>query len=214
VRFDQHRFLRRVLGEGRETSYYSPVKIDWTSLPGVISAEQQEAHWKLYLGYLDTLKNSDSKLSGLGMPGKPEASFRGLKEAEAYASGGAVLHALYFEGLTDDPGVVGPPNGVQKAIQAQWGSLESWWREMRAAALNARGWAILGVCEVDPTDFRIAMMDTHVDNALVGYVPLCVVDVYEHAYWADHYTDRAAYLDGLHKFLNWEAIQERYEGAK
>ena len=51
----------------------------------------------------------------------------------------------------------------------------------------------------------ITLSGLHSDSAL---------DVYEHAYFMDHGSDRKAYLAAFFKNLNWEALEEVYNKAR
>ncbi len=135
--------------------YYEPVKISWTSLPGAISARQQREHLKLYQGYLDALKRIDGRLpvASKTTMSVVDSEYRSLKESESYVIGGALLHGLYFEQFSQEPQQVAGP--LQKQLASIWEKGDDWWADLRAAAMNARGWAVLSVCEIDPNDIRI-----------------------------------------------------------
>ena len=37
--------------------------------------------------------------------------------------------------------------------------------------------------------------------------PILGLDVYEHAYYADFYTNRGAYIDEFLNFVDWKAVE-------
>ena len=39
-----------------------------------------------------------------------------------------------------------------------------------------------------------------------GVTPLLALDVYEHAYYADFYTNRGGYIDEFLSFVDWNAV--------
>jgi Fe-Mn family superoxide dismutase len=41
--------------------------------------------------------------------------------------------------------------------------------------------------------------------------PLVALDTYEHAYWMDYGTGRAAYIDAFFKNLDWAPVEEKFE---
>jgi Fe-Mn family superoxide dismutase len=185
-------------------------KLEFDELRGVVSPRALAEHYKLYEGYVETLARVDESLQACPRPDRHLADhpYRAIKEAETYAIGGVLLHEMYFGNLSANPGA--PPAQIIQAITTKWGSPSAWWTEMRAAALTARGWVLLGMCEIDPNDMRIFMLDSHNVGAMAGYSPLCAIDVFEHAYWMDHGANRTAYLDGLPRFLKWSEINRRY----
>lgn len=180
--------------------------LPYKEIPGVISARALEEHYKLYLGYLDTVKKAQACVqkptSGLG-----KSMHWALKSAESYALGGVVMHELYFKNLL--PGAPPTLGMIGTAIRQKWGSIDTWARDMRAGAESGRGWAMLACCPLDPTDMQNIVMDAH-DNAPPGYEPLLVIDLYEHAMWADWYTNKSGYLDGVFKNINWQEVNDRY----
>jgi|SRR5579863_3020997 len=191
--------------------YYEPVTMTWASLPGAISAKQQQEHWKLYLGYLEALKRIDGRVPRSEKPlkGIVDSEYRGLKEAESYVIGGSLLHGMYFEQFLLKSRRQGETR-IEGQISKIWGSQGEWWKDFRACAMNARGWAVLAVCEIDPNDLRIFLLDSHNMGSMFGYSPLVVLDAYEHAYWLDFGVEKGDHFDNLIKYLDWTKIDERF----
>jgi Fe-Mn family superoxide dismutase len=202
------RVLRRASGQDK----LKPINLSYGAIPGLISGRALDEHYKLYTGYIDTLNRVDENIRACPIPEKHQADhpYRLLKEAESFAIGGVLLHELYFQNLTTTPSHALIYLDIEEAISNKWGSMESWWREMRATALMARGWAVLGACEIDPTDLRVFMLDSHNVGAMFGYSPIAVIDCFEHSYWMDHGTDRETYLDRTFKALDILEINKRY----
>jgi len=185
---------------------WEPYILPYSEIPGVISSRALEEHYKLYKGYLDTV----AKIKATTVPitsGFSKSVNWAIKSAESYALGGAVLHELYFKNIL--PGAPQNIGVIGSALKQRCGSLETWGRDFRAAAESGRGWAMLACCSLDPTDMYNLVLDAH-DNAPPGYEPLLVIDIYEHAYWMDHGTNRGAYLDGLFRTINWAEVNDRY----
>lgn len=175
------------------TIYVPPYK----ELSGLMSTRALEQHMLLYQGYLDRAKSAE---------GLPPAERRKLYETDDVA--GACLHELFFEGLSALP----PPPAIssQNAFILRYGDLDSWWREMANAGAVAKGWSVTAVCSTNPSDLTVFSLESHDHGLPPGYIPLCVADVYEHAYFMDHGTDKMRYLEVMQKFLNWEAIDSRF----
>ncbi len=101
--------------------------------------------------------------------------------------------------------------GIHKAQEIGWGTQQAFRQEFVAAALQARGWAVLAVAHNDPTDLRIFALDAHDLGAVYGYCPLLVIDVYEHAYWMDFGTDKASYVQNIMGYVNWGEVDQRLQ---
>ena len=185
-----------------------PYVLPFDELPGAISKRALTEHYKLYTGYRETLKRVDAKLKTAGQPTKPlsESEYANLLRVQSQALAGAYLHELFFQNLTDSTVHIMILLGVHKLMEIGWGTQEAFRKAFRAAAMNAKGWAILGLAEDNKP--RILTLDSH-EMMPAGVTPLFVLDTYEHAYWMDHGADRAAYLDALAHYHNWFAADTR-----
>lgn len=186
--------------------------LPYKSIPGVVSAKALEEHLKLYEGYKDTLKRIDENFLTMEKDDVPKKTawdhpFRAIKQAETYVLGGVILHELYFANLTNKPSEV---NGleIKKFIEEHFDSMAEWKHCMRGSLMEARGWVVFSIGK--DGSYRILLMDAHDNGASFDQTPLVVIDCYEHAYWMDHGVDRASYVDGVLKHLNWEEINRRY----
>ena len=193
------------------------LSLPYKEIPGVISARALEEHLKLFEGYKDLLKRIDARFETMSKDDVPKKtawdhSFRANKQAETYALGGILVHDLFFNNLTTETSDCKGLE-IEKFIKWQgFASLSEWKHCMRGSLMEARGWVIFSID--DQGDYRILLLDAHDEGAMFGQTPLIVIDVYEHAYWMDHGVDRATYVDGIFKHLNWEEINQRYLDAR
>lgn len=185
-------------------------------LPGMSLRSLQE-HFKLYQGYVKKTNEIQGKLVTAD---KTEAngiySFYGeLRREETFAVNGMKLHEVYFPGFGGDPSTVsagspqaslgqgGKPSGALAEMLARdFGSSAAWQEEMVATGISSRGWAILAF---DLKDNRLHVYGSDAQNvgAVWGAIPLIALDVYEHAYFMDHGTNRKAYIEAFFKALDW-----------
>ncbi|MBI4120463.1 MAG: superoxide dismutase [Parcubacteria group bacterium] len=182
-----------------------------------ISAKTNEIHEKkLYAGYVNKRNEVEEKLSKITpeelTAGNQTYSYlRGLKEGETFAANGMILHQFFFGIL----GGNGDPAGTKilAAIEKEWSSFENFKTMFVACAMVARGWAIL--CH-DFSDMKLHIYTADAQNQ--GGVWNCAVvlnvDVYEHAYFIDHGSDRKAYLEAFFKNINWQKVDEYYSRIK
>lgn len=126
----------------------------------------------------------------------------------AYDLAGAFLHLVFFSGLTPADNSLLDTGPFRAKLEQRWASTDGWWQnEMRPAAMKARGWAVLAQ---NGGQLRTFVLEGHDHGALFGWLPIVAVDCYEHAYWMDFGSGKAAYLDALYEHLNWSAIAARY----
>lgn len=182
--------------------------MSYKELPGAISSRALSEHLKLFNGYEKMLKNADKqleeipKLNKSALDGDLAKSFRN----HGYAVGGVDLHDLYFNNLSLTPSQ--PSDLFLKYVEDSYGSLKQTIINMNSAGLSCRGWVVLAQ-EPGTKKFRIFTMNSHDEGAAFGYNPVCVIDVWEHAYWMDWGTDKAGYLKALEGYIDWGVISQR-----
>ena len=165
-------------------------------------------HYKLYEGYVKKANEINDKLAAAD---KSEANgvysaVGELKRQETFAVNGMKLHEVYFGGLSPDPlrpeGERTPKGEIAEIIGADFGSFDAWKENMIAAAMSARGWAILAF-DLKYGQLRNYAADGHNLGAVWGAIPLLALDVYEHAYFMDYGTNKKAYLESFFKNVDW-----------
>jgi Fe-Mn family superoxide dismutase len=183
--------------------------LPYRDIPGLFSKKALVEHVKLWQSYIDRLAEIDGALRQLSPAGANPVAHPGrmLYGGQSYALGGVELHRLFFGNVSRTPPAVGSDNAAIQAITARWGSTDNWWRQMRTAAMCARGWAVLARCPKGT--LRIFSLDSHDLGPAFGHTILCAIDVYEHAYWMDFGAHRDLYLDRLVNALDWNAIASR-----
>jgi Fe-Mn family superoxide dismutase len=121
-------------------------------------------------------------------------------------------HAFYWRSLA--PRTDRPPQGeLARRLTADFGSHSAFAQALTSAATKhfASGWAWL---VADGGALRI-LTTANADTPIVqGFVPLLVIDVWEHAYYLDYQADRARYVGGVvDHLLNWPFAEENYRRA-
>ena len=184
-----------------------PYILPYTELPCVTTRALGE-HYKLYLGYRDAVQKADQALEELRAPERFSLvdPYRLVSRARSTALAAVDLHEAYFSNLAAEPGT--PSKETLQALNTKYGSFAGWWREMRAATISARGWAVLG--RYDCGDLDIFVLDDHDTGACFGYEAMIVLDTFEHAYFMDWGTDKVGYIDCLIKHLDWQEIERRF----
>ncbi len=192
-----------------------PLPYDAGALKGISQKTIEIHHGKLYGGYVNKTNEISEKLGELRKSGKVEGNqvyseLRGLKLGETFARNGMYLHENYFAILGGD----GQPKGeVLKAIEEKWGSFEDFKNYFSACGMAARGWAIL-CWDMNERKLMQYNCDAQNHGGIWGAVPIIALDVYEHSYFIDTGSDRAAYIKAFFDNLNWDKIEEIYQKSK
>jgi Fe-Mn family superoxide dismutase len=166
-------------------------------------------HFALYQGYV-TNTNKLSDLIGRnlaeGKTGTPE--YAELKRRFGWEWNGMRLHEFYFENL-GGKGVLDPASKLGKAVAAEFGSVEKWEAEFRAAgAMRGVGWVVLYQDRLGGRLFNQWINEHDMGNP-AGAVPVLVMDVFEHAFMVDYGLKRADYIAAFFRNVNWKAAEAR-----
>jgi Fe-Mn family superoxide dismutase len=176
-----------------------------------ISRESVEAHYKLYEGYVAKRNEILGKLADVDLSAGNQvySEIRALKVDLSFAIGGVKNHEIYFEHLGGDGGDPGGPIG--DLIERDFGGAADWRADLKATGMAGRGWAWTAY------DWDEGRLFNYVGDAQNSYpiwnaTPLIALDVYEHAYFLDYRTDRAAYIDAFFENLDWSTVNNWVSG--
>jgi len=172
-----------------------------------ISRETIEAHYKLYQGYVNKRNEILGKLGGVDLASANQvySDVRALKVELSFAIGGIKNHEIYFEHLG---GSGGDPAGVfGDLVKRDFGSVGDWKADLKATGMGGRGWAWTAY------DWDEGRLFNYIGDAQNSYpiwnaTPLVALDVYEHAYFIDFGTDRAAYIEKFLDNLDYDVVND------
>ena len=193
---------------------FAKVKPSVMKMQGISETTMLE-HFKLYNGYVNKYNECMEKIDALNIDAVKSgqitySDIRSLKMGLAFALGGMLNHEVYFHNLG---GSGGKPTGKLLAqIEKDFGSYDRFEAELRGTAMAARGWAFL-VWQKDLKRFIIAIGDDQSTFVPHNSTLVLACDVYEHAYYLDYKTARAAYLDAFFKNVDWNDVNTRFEKA-
>ncbi|KKT28616.1 MAG: Superoxide dismutase [Candidatus Yanofskybacteria bacterium GW2011_GWA1_44_21] len=192
-----------------------PLSFKTDCIKGISQKTIEIHHGKLYAGYVNKTNEISEKLGELRKSGKVTGNqiyseLRGLKLGETFARNGSYLHENYFAILGGD----GVPTGeVKEAIEKKFGSMNDFLEYFSQCGMAARGWAILAW---DMNEQRLMQYNCDAQNhgGVWGCIPIIAMDVYEHSYFIDTGSDRAAYIKAFFENLNWNKINQIYLQAR
>jgi len=137
-----------------------------------------------------------------------------IERSLAFNVSGHVLHSILWQNLAPESGSK-PEGDLADSIKRDFGSLEIVQKQMSELAMTTRGsgWAVL---LFDPLTRSLGTTQIHDHQSQMppGDVPLLVVDAWEHAFYLQYKTDKAAYLKALWSIVNWEDVAARYQKAQ
>jgi len=184
-----------------------------------IDALTMEIHYsKHHNGYTTNLNNA---ISGTDLENKEILDILENMDMTNGAvrnnGGGFYNHDLFWQVMSPNGGG-SPTGGVGAAIDAAFGSYESF-KEAFAKAAATRfgsGWAWLCVHKGGKVE---VCSTANQDNPIMpgigcGGFPILGLDVWEHAYYLNYQNRRPDYIQAFFNVINWEEVNKRYEENK
>jgi Fe-Mn family superoxide dismutase len=200
------------------TPYKLPeLPYDFSGLEPVISAEIMQLHYsKHHQGYVTNLNVALEKYRDAEAKGDIAAMI-GLQQVIKFNGGGHVNHSIFWTNLAPigKGGGELPKGELEKALQAEFGSLDAFVEKLSAAAVAVQGsgWGWLGYNKAGGK-LLIATCSNQDPLSTLGFVPLLGIDVWEHAYYLQYKNVRADYVKNIWKIVYWKNVEERYSQAK
>ena len=182
----------------------------------LLTPKNKKAHAGLYENYVNTFNRVSAELDAAS---RDEANlnysaFRSLKVDETYNMNAAYLHELYFNNISDIQSEISMNTLSFMRLERDFGTFDQWQEDFIACALSARnGWVATGYNTYTQRYMNI-VIDLHTGNIPVGFYPVIVMDVWEHAYYRDYLSKRKSYVFAMMKELNWGVIDDRFKRAE
>jgi Fe-Mn family superoxide dismutase len=191
-------------------------KFDLNGLQG-ISDHTLEVHFGLYEGYVKNANLLDEKIADMVKNGKAsgaDPNFAELTRRLGFEYNGVVLHEYYFENLTKNAGGA-PASAVKDILAEPFGDFDLWRKDFSAVGgMRGVGWAI---AYYDPRRGCVSnnWVTLHEDGNIAGFVPLLVMDVWEHAFILDYKpSERPKYIEAFLANVDWNVVGKRLETAR
>lgn len=188
-----------------------PLPYAYQALEPHMSARTLEFHHgKHHQAYVDNLNKLivGTEMENISLEEIIKQTYGQVDKVAVFNNAAQVFnHDFFWQALSADVSnhEIGPK--TMAAINANFGSLESYYEKFKAAALSQFGsgwaWLVLG-----PNGLEI-IKTANAENPLpLGFKPLFAVDVWEHSYYLDYQNRRGDFIDAcLHKLCNWQQIE-------
>lgn len=193
---------------------YKPYKEkDFSHLKGLngISDKTLEVHLGLYVGYVKNTNILNEKVIELTEAGKSGTlEYAELKRRYGFEFNGMRLHEYYFGNLKPGGSELKESSPIGRAIVETYSSLDVWKNDFcKLGAIRGVGWAVLFQ---DPFTKALSnhWITLHEDGNVAGFVPLLVMDVWEHAWLLDYKpVDRPKYIEAFMNNVDWTVVESR-----
>lgn len=196
--------------------FYDVKLFDLHGLVG-ISDRTLEMHLKLYEGYVKAANQLTAKIGEMLKDGRIDQeempAYSELTRRLGFEYNGMVLHEYYFENLTKG-GARNPDRGSSflEAVENSFGTYAIWKLDFSSVGkMRGVGWAI---CYVNPHSGRLSnhWISLHENGNVAGFIPVLVMDVWEHAYLLDYKpSERASYIEAFFANIDWKSVNKRLQ---
>ena len=197
------------------TGSYQARQFNLSGLKG-ISDQTLEMHFKLYEGYVKETNKLTEKITEFIQDGNVDQeempAYSELTRRLGFEYNGMVLHEYYFDNLMSGGGTGDPNKASQfvKAAETSFGSYDIWKADfVGIGKMRGVGWAI---CYQNPTNGRLSnhWITLHETGNVAGFVPILVMDVWEHAFLLDYKpAERPKYIEAFFSNIAWNAVEDR-----
>ncbi len=203
--------------KGMETKIYKPKSFNLSGLAG-ISDKTLEMHFKLYEGYVTNTNTLTGRIAAIladGQVDKEEMpSYSELTRRLGFEYNGMVLHEYYFGNMKKGGGDDAPRGDFRSAVERSFPSYAIWKADfVSVGKMRGVGWAI---CYLDPANGIVSnhWVELHETGNVAGFIPLLVMDVWEHAFLLDYKpADRPKYIDAFMNNVDWSVVQQRVQAV-
>ena len=197
-----------------ETKVYKPKSFNLSGLTG-ISDKTLEMHFKLYEGYVTNTNTLTERIAAILSDGKVDheetPAYSELTRRLGFEFNGMVLHEYYFGNMKRNGGDdAARGSQFREAVENSFPSYDIWKTDfVGVGKMRGVGWAI---CYLDPMRGTVSnhWIELHETGNVAGFVPLLVMDVWEHAFLLDYKpADRPKYIEAFLSNVDWEAVDRR-----
>lgn len=196
------------------TKYELPsLPYDYSDLePHIDEETMKEHHLKHHQGYVNKL---NGELEGTPHIGKPIQDI--LKNIESFSQGvrnnggGHYNHSLFWNLLT--PNKNEPVGKLKVQLISKFDTIDDFESQFKEAGLKrfGSGWVWLVVDENGK--LKITTTQNQDNPLMFGDTPIIGCDVWEHAYYLKHKSNRGGWLDTFFEVLDWEQANTNYVQA-
>lgn len=184
-----------------------------------ISDQTVDMHLKLYEGYVKNANKLTLQIAAMLKDGQVDQeempAYSELTRRLGFEYNGMVLHEYYFDNLKR--GGSGDPKNTSAFLQAaekSFGTYDLWKMDFSSVGkLRGVGWTI---CYLNPATGRLTnhWVSLHEHGNIAGFVPVLVMDVWEHAYLLDYKpSERGEYIQAFFANVDWGVVDERLQAG-
>lgn len=195
---------------------YIKINLDYNSLEPYIDNKTLMLHYNvIYSSYIDKLnkllkKNNYKDNYSLNELVDKIDMFPLEDRGEIlYNLGGALNHKLYFYEMSDKGNNI-PYGEILKDINKYFGSYDNFKKEFIKKALNLVGSGYTFLVMNESGNLQIINTSNEDTPYSYGFIPIIVLDLWEHSYYLKYTTNKEAYINNWFNLLDFKKINDLY----
>ena len=195
---------------------YIKINLDYNSLEPYIDNKTFMLHYNaIYNSYIDKLnkllkKNNYKDNYSLNELVDKIDMFPLEDRGEIlYNLGGALNHKLYFYEMSDKGNNI-PYGEILKDINKYFGSYDNFKKEFIKKALNLVGSGYTFLVMDESGKLQIINTSNEDTPYSYGFIPIIVLDLWEHSYYLKYTTNKEAYINNWFNLLDFKKINALY----
>lgn len=194
---------------------YELIKLDYTTLEPYIDNKTLDLHYNVhYKGYTDNL-NKYLKKHNYNYEYDPIYLAKNInilpmedRDEILFNLGGYLNHSLYFYILTDKKKSI--PTPFIEIINKHFVSFDNFKNEFINMATELKGSGYTFLVLDKNNKLRIINTSNQDTPYYYGFIPIMTIDVWEHAYYLQHYNKRKDYLEAIFNIIDWDKVYKLY----
>lgn len=194
---------------------YERIKLDYTTLEPYIDNKTLDLHYNAhYKGYTDNL-NKYLKKHNYNYEYDPIYLAKNIdilpmedRDEILFNLGGYLNHSLYFYILTDKKKSI--PTPFIEIINKHFVSFDNFKNEFINMATELKGSGYTFLVLDRNNKLRIINTSNQDTPYYYGFIPIMTIDVWEHAYYLQHYNKRKDYLEAIFNIIDWDKVYKLY----
>lgn len=194
---------------------YEKIKLDYSSLDPYITEKTIYINYYNYYGnYIDNLNklliknNYDYIYSMEELIDRIDMFNLEDRDDILYNLMGSLNHELFFYTMSSY-GKNKPIGNIKNKIEEEFGTYDKFREEFIKKALELKG---SGYTFLVVNDSKLQIINTSVEDSalLYGFIPLLVIDMWEHAYYLDYEDNKLDYINNWFKLIDFEKVEKIY----
>ena len=173
------------------------------------SKELRIDHFRIYKTYVQHVNSLLAELDAMRKDGRGGSLlYQERSRRLGFELNGKIFHELYFENLSDDPCTL--PSRLERALVDSFGSIDGWKEDFSSLCMSrGNGWCVLYFDPESSNLFNGFVESNHI-SIPIQWVPLMVVDLWEHAYLKDFGAHgRENFLRSVLMRIDYQKVEER-----